>query len=130
MHVLFNISARIGATFTSGAFVRFDSGSVAFCQKVGRGADAFSWVPVSIDVDVATFRTQQDVNSTAAMLGARVVGGVVSANVVGGKSSIGWKGERGEWTIADLIAAGKVSAKDVELCRQFNAPVVVETAAA
>lgn len=116
MRTLLSFAGRIGSTIVSGTFVRLDSGDVAFCRKVGRDAASATWVPVDLPT---AFRSQQDVNSTASMLGARVVGGVSSYAVIGDKSSIGWKEERGWWTLEDVLA--RLDPKDAAGVTSFYA---------
>lgn len=117
MRVLFNVAGHIGNRFFNGAFIRTDAGTF-FAHKVGTNHDSATWAELDLPTE---YRSQTDVNGTAAMLGARVTGGAVSANVIGGKSSIGWKAERGTWSLADLEAMGKLSHKDiVAICSYYE----------
>lgn len=98
MRTLLSLNGLIGATRVDGTFIRMDSGAVAFCRKIGIGAAA-RWVPQDLPV---SFRTQSDVRSTTNALVARSIGGVSSANIVGDQAAIGWKGDRGSWSLEDL----------------------------
>lgn len=123
MRVLFNVSGLIGRSWTNGAFVRTDAGDVLFAQKVGVDGN-HRWVPNQLPT---LFRSQLDVNGTAAAMGARVVGGVASDRVIGGHHAVAWKGDS---TLAQLVEKGKLTVELVASIDAYYAPDLSSQAAA
>jgi len=104
MRTFLSFAGRVGATYINGTFVTVPGAGVAFARKIGVDG-ASRWVPTDLP---SSFRSQLDVRSTADAMGARIVGGVTSANVVGGHNAVAWKAGR-EWTLEDLANNGKIS---------------------
>lgn len=125
MRVLFNFSAVLSDGMRHNAAFIADGSSVwtGVMQGLSGGWSDLGEVPQD-----GSFRTQLDVSSTATALGARMVGGVVSENIVGGKHRAAWKADKGlPSTYKGLIKAGKLTQAQFKALVAFYA---VETEAA
>jgi len=105
MRVIVNASGRTAGRFQHGAFIQNDAGASYWATMVGRGWSAELPMP-------AAFRTQRDINSTATAYSIAVIGGSSSAARLDGTYRQDWAAERGEMNFRELMAKGKVSAKD------------------
>src|SRR6188474_2603436 len=98
LHIITNMAGLVSGIYRDVAIVANDAGETMFARPVMHPGQAVTY---SILSRIPTaFRTRTDVNGTRNALAA---GGHKALSAVNGEHSVGWKAERGELSLVDLI---------------------------
>ena len=101
MSILTNLAGRIGTAWQDLSVIADESGTYFAVARLDAKTGDKTYSPMPLPT---AFRTQLDVRSTAAALNARVIGGRVSAAVIGSHHSTAWKSDRDANNVASLEA--------------------------